>query len=98
MSTIKIQTKTTVMYNSGNTTRTFAALVLGTAIGGALGILFAPEKGSVTRRKLCGRGDDMLDTIEDKFIDFLKEMKNDVAMAKDNANDLIEKGRIKMSN
>lgn len=40
------------MEKSDDTGKVIAAVLLGVAIGAALGILFAPEKGSVTRAKL----------------------------------------------
>jgi gas vesicle protein len=36
-------------------------LLVGAAIGGILGILFAPEKGSETRKKLFAKGKDLKD-------------------------------------
>jgi gas vesicle protein len=43
------------------------ALLVGTAVGGALGVLLAPEKGSVTRRKIISKGEDIRDAIKEKI-------------------------------
>jgi gas vesicle protein len=49
------------MENSNNTGKLVGALLVGAAIGGILGILFAPEKGSETRKKLFAKGKDLKD-------------------------------------
>ena len=51
------------MEDSNNTGKIVTALLVGVAIGGVLGVLFAPDKGSVTRRKLLSRGEDLKDAI-----------------------------------
>ena len=52
------------MRNSG---KGFAALLVGVAIGASIGLLFAPEKGNVTRGKIKGslvaKRDDLLEKI-----------------------------------
>jgi gas vesicle protein len=50
-----------------NNGKMIGALLVGAAIGGALGILFAPAKGSDTRRKIMSKGEDLRDSIKDKF-------------------------------
>ncbi len=48
------------------------ALGIGAAIGGAVALLYAPQSGAVTRKRLKRRLDDLSDNIEDAG-DYLKE-------------------------
>lgn len=43
------------------------ALGAGLAIGGVLGILFAPDKGSETRKKISDQGKKLADKVKHKF-------------------------------
>lgn len=47
-------------------------LLSGAAIGATLGILFAPDKGEVTRKKISNKANELKDDLEHKFND-LKE-------------------------
>lgn len=67
---------------SNNTSKTMLIFIAGAAIGAALGILLAPDKGSETRRKLMEKGSDFGDsiagfgeTVKEKFNDVVEGMK-----------------------
>jgi len=50
-------------------------ILAGAAVGTALGILFSPEKGSVTRKNIAQKGIDVKDGIKERvneFGDFIK--------------------------
>lgn len=71
------------MEKSNNTGKVIGALLLGAAIGGALGILFAPSKGSETRKRILSKGEDLTDALEEKFKDFLDEVKKEAEVVKE---------------
>lgn len=60
---------------SSDTKKVIGALLVGTAIGAALGILFAPEKGSRTRQKISDSGEDLAEMLKDRFNAFLEGVK-----------------------
>ncbi len=65
------------MENSNNNGKLIGALLIGAAIGGALGILFAPDKGSVTRKRIAGKADDLTDSLKEKFNTLFEEAKKE---------------------
>ena len=50
-----------------NTSKILTALGAGAVAGALLGILFAPDKGSETRKKINGQGKKMVDNVQAKF-------------------------------
>lgn len=53
----------------------------GIAVGAVLGILFAPGKGSKTRKKISKKGENLVDSLKDKFngiLDTFTEKLEDV--------------------
>lgn len=68
-------------------------LLAGVAGGALLGVLFAPDKGTVTRKKITSKGDEFADSLKDKFneyMDTLSEKMDDVKN-EDYAEDIKEK-------
>ena len=65
------------------------ALLLGVAIGGALGILFAPEKGSEIRKKFLLKGGDL----KEKAHEYVEELINDADLVKEKATDYLIDGK-----
>lgn len=63
--------------SDNNNGKLIGALLIGAAIGGALGLLFAPAKGSETRKKLMAKGGDLSDTIKEKISDLVENMKRE---------------------
>ena len=47
--------------------KVISALLVGAAAGAVLGVLFAPDKGSETRRKIGKKTDDIIDQLSSKI-------------------------------
>jgi gas vesicle protein len=83
------------MDNSNNTVKIIGALLAGAAIGGILGILFAPDKGSETRKKIAGKTGELTDGLKEKFNALLEEAKREFEAAREKTGDFIHEGHKK---
>lgn len=61
-------------------------VLAGAAAGALIGILFAPDKGSETRRKIAEKGEDYVDGMKEKFNGLIDDLtkKMDGVQAKAN--------------
>ena len=85
------------MGNSNNG-KLISALLVGAAIGGALGILLAPDKGSETRKKISDKSSDLTGAVKDKFDSIVKKFKKEVDAVKEQANEYVENGKSAVEN
>ncbi|HTB53489.1 MAG TPA: YtxH domain-containing protein [Ferruginibacter sp.] len=60
-----------------------AAVLLGVAAGAIAGILFAPDKGSVTREKIKEAGEDLKNNLKEKVNEFVDSVKEKYESAKE---------------
>ena len=77
------------MENTNNTGKVVGALIVATLAGAALGVLFAPSKGSKTRNKLIGGAKDLAD-------DFKRKMKDEANSLRKKAEELESMAKGKM--
>jgi gas vesicle protein len=75
-----------------STTKTLLGFIAGAAVGAALGILFAPDKGTETRRKISEQSNDLADNLKGKFTDLVDGVKDKFSSLKGEAEDVAEKG------
>ena len=57
-----------------NSGKMFLGILAGFAGGALIGLLFAPEKGSRTRRNMMILGDDYTDDLKDKFQEYTQNL------------------------
>jgi gas vesicle protein len=71
--------------------KVFLGVLAGAAAGALAGILFAPEKGSKTRKKITRKGEDYLDAVKESFNDLLDTITEKLEKVKDDVSDYAEK-------
>lgn len=78
-------------------TKTLLGFLAGAAVGALAGILLAPDKGSETRKKISRKTGDLGDSLKDSFSDFVEGIKETYSGVKAEAEDVEEKGKIKLN-
>jgi len=70
-------------------------LITGACLGAIGGILFAPHKGSVTRKIITRRGEDYIDVLEERFDDFLDTIGDKIDNVKKEVSGFVRKEKVK---
>ncbi|MGC4103513.1 YtxH domain-containing protein [Ferruginibacter sp.] len=71
-------------------------VLAGVAAGAALGILFAPDKGSKTRKKILRKGGDYADEVKEKFNGLLENITEKYEAVTKEAEAIVAKGKAKL--
>lgn len=66
-----------------NTSNTILGILAGSAIGAALGILFAPDKGENTRKRIAEQAVATMDTVAETAVDFKDRAATNIASKTD---------------
>ncbi len=75
------------MNNSKNASKAVGAVALGVLAGTALGVLFAPHKGSKTRKKIAGNAKKMAKEAQQKVMNQVEALKNKALKLEQKAED-----------
>ncbi|MDB5275514.1 MAG: YtxH protein [Ferruginibacter sp.] len=78
-----------------SSSKIITGLLIGAAAGAVLGILFAPEKGADTRKKISKKSGDLTDSLKAKFNDLVDSISDQIETAKADAEDAIAEGKEK---
>lgn len=78
-----------------NSGKTVLGALAGVAIGAALGILFAPDSGSATRKKISKKSGDVADGLTGQFNDFIEGATRKFEALKAEATKMAAEGKAK---
>lgn len=71
--------------------KTFFGFVTGMSVGIAIGILFAPDKGSDTRKKISDKTGDFSDSVKKSFGEFIDKLKESIKGKSSEASEFAER-------
>lgn len=79
-----------------NSGKLLLGVVAGLAAGALVGILFAPEKGTETRRKIAKKGENYVDEIKVKFNELIDDLSKKMDGVKNKAEEMVDEAKSKL--
>ncbi len=73
-----------------------AGIAAGAAAGAAIGLLYAPDSGENTRRKIYEKGGELKDNLKSKISDIGEDINRRFEGVKEEAGRMMEKGKAKV--
>ena len=71
------------------------SIVVSAAVGAMFGVLFAPAKGSVTRKRIARKGTDCAEDVKEKFNEYIDTITDEYDTIEKGVMDLVDKGKEK---
>ena len=79
-----------------SSSKILVGFLAGAAVGALAGILFAPDKGSNTRKKIATKSGDITDSVKSSFNDFIDGVKETYSGAKEEVDEFGNKAKSKL--
>jgi len=76
-----------------NSGKLLLGVLAGVAVGATLGILFAPDKGTATRKKISQKGSDYAEELTSKFNEFISSITKKFESVKEDAMGMVDNAR-----
>jgi gas vesicle protein len=68
-------------------------VIIGATVGAVLGVLFAPAKGSVTKKRIARSGTAYAEDVKEKFNEYIDAITEEYDTIKEGAMDLVNNGK-----
>ena len=81
-----------------STGKLITGILAGAATGAILGILFAPDKGTETRKKIAKKSNDITDAIKNGFTTMSDAITSKYESIKEDTAEILEKGKERLHN
>jgi len=78
-----------------NSGKVLLGVLAGVAVGALAGILFAPAKGSRTRRRILKKSENYVDNLKSKFDEYADTISEKLEQAKEEVSAFAQKGKEK---
>lgn len=79
-----------------NAGKLLVGVLAGVAVGALMGILFAPDKGTETRKKIVKKGEDYVEDLKEKFNGLIDDLTQKMDATRAKADEMVEEAKSKV--